>query len=50
MIAVIVSLPQVLFGLSIVALIAGLKPLGRLKLSCALGIACIAASIVERLS
>ena len=47
MIPVIWSLPQMLFGLSILALIAGMTPLGRFKMSCCLGVASIAISVAE---
>jgi hypothetical protein len=50
MIQVVISLPQVLFGLSLVALTAGLTPLGRLKFACVLGLAGIATTIGEWLA
>jgi hypothetical protein len=50
MIPVIISLPQLLFSLSLIALIAGQSAIGRLKFACVLGLAGIAVSIAEWLS
>ena len=50
MITVLISPTQIFYVLSVVALIAGLTPLGRLRYSCFLGLACIAFYVAEQLS